>query len=109
MTVNTVKASTIRNAVLKAQELQPAVLELAPGFYAVASQSRPGAGYVVRTYGDGHSVCECKGQEHAGYCYHRAEVGLKLGTVPAAYVEAAPVVDHATAALHSPARRPLFA
>ncbi len=102
MAASTVKTSTIRNAVRKAQEVAPAVLELAPGFYAVASQSRPGAGYVVRTYTDGHSACECKGKERAGYCYHRAAVGLKLGTVPAAYLEAAPApVDHSTVVLRT--------
>ncbi len=103
-----VKASTIRNAVRKAQQVAPAVLELAPGFYAVASKSRPGAGYVVRTYTDGHSTCECEGQERAGYCYHRASVGLRLGTLPSQYLEQAPKHPADTAVLSS-ARPPLWA
>ncbi len=109
MAHETIKASTIRNAVRKAQQVAPAVLELAPGFHAVASQSRPGAGYVVRTYADGHSVCECEGQERAGYCYHRAALGLLLGTIPAQYLVRDLTVHESDTAVLSSSRPPLWA
>ena len=86
MAVETVKASTVVNAVAKARKKNPTVLRLGEGLYAVERVSRKGEAFVVRVYENGHSVCECKGSEHAGYCYHRAAVGLRLGTIPAQFL-----------------------
>ena len=86
MAVETVKATTISNAIKKAQAVQPSVLKLADGIFAVSSKTRPGEGYVISLYDNGHSLCECKGSEHAGYCYHRAAVGLRLSTIPAQFL-----------------------
>ena len=90
---------TIRNAVKKAQAVQPQVLELDSRTFAVASKSRPGTGHVVTL--DEHSklACTCQGFSHVGCCYHGAAVGLHLGLIPERYLrDPEPVVVDPVAA-----------
>ncbi len=74
--------NSVRRAVAKALEVRPVVLSLDRQFHTVASASKPGSGYLVRVEEDGRTVCECHGAERGLYCYHRAAVGLRLGTIP---------------------------
>lgn len=90
--------SSVRRAVAKAREVRPVVLKLEDGCYTVASGSRPGCGYLVRVLGDSSTACECKAAEQGLYCYHRATVGLLLGTIPTQFLgtdpcEATPLVQ----------------
>ncbi len=90
--------NSVRWAVTKAREVRPVVLKLDDGGYTVASGSRPGCGYLVRVLGDGSTACECKAAERDLYCYHRAALGLLLGTIPARFLgpdpgEATPLLE----------------
>ena len=77
-------------AIAKAVELQPTVLRIDNDFYAVAS-SKPGEGYLLeRDPETGDLYCPCKGAEYFGTCYHRAALGIFLGTIPASWL---PAVD----------------
>ena len=74
-------------AIMKALELQPIVIRVNYDFWAVASGSRPGAGYLVeRDPATGDLYCPCKAAEFTGCCYHRAAVGLALSTIPAPWI-----------------------
>ncbi len=73
-------------AIAKAVELQPTVLKVDNDFYAVAS-SKPGEGYLLeRDPATGDLYCPCKGAEYFGTCYHRAALGLFLGTIPQTWI-----------------------
>ncbi len=89
----------VRRAVTKAREVRPVVLKLDDGGYTVASGSRPGCGYLVRVLGDGSTACECKAAERDLYCYHRAALGLLLGTIPARFLPQPERLAHETALL----------
>ncbi len=81
-----IRTATSSNAVAKARKVQPVVLDLGDGWHSVASLSQPGTGHLVRVAATGCSECGCKGHQQAGYCYHRAAVGLRLGTIPASFL-----------------------
>ena len=100
MAISTVSERVIRAAVRKAQAVRPLILRLDPGFYVVASKSRPGDGYLLRVYEDGATVCECEGNHKAGYCYHRAALALQLGTMPAKFTDRQKAADHSDAPHH---------
>ncbi len=77
-------------AIAKAVELRPTVLRVDRDFWCVAS-STPGKGYMVeRDPESGDLYCPCPAAEHTGTCYHRASVGLAIGTIPASWL---PVLD----------------
>jgi hypothetical protein len=76
-------------AIRKAVELRPVVLQVDHDFWCVAS-STPGKGYMVeRDPESGDLWCPCPAAEFTGTCYHRAAVGMSLGTVPASWVPSA--------------------
>ncbi len=78
-----------RRAIAKAVEVNPPVFRVDEGFYAVGS-SRPGEGYLLERNDDGDLYCPCEASQRGLPCYHRAALGLHLGTVPAAWL---PAVD----------------
>ena len=91
-----IKASTVRNCVEKALKLDVSIIDIGDQYYCVPSHSRPGHGYLVEVDDDGRSYCDCEGNTHTGYCWHRAAVGLKLGVIPPQFLpitaETAPLV-----------------
>ncbi len=88
MAHETIKATTIRHCIEKAERLQPTILDVGDGFYAVAS-STPGKAYLVeRDPESGDLWCPCPGFAHTGYCYHKAALGLFLGTIAQAWIPA---------------------
>lgn len=77
-------------AIAKALELRPVVLQVDTDFFTVAS-SRPGHGYLLeRDPESGDLYCPCPAAEFNGCCYHRAALGLHLGTIPQSWL---PAVD----------------
>ncbi len=95
----------IRNAISKAQKAQPAVIRLGVEWFAVASASKPGTGYMVHLYTDGGTTCSCRAAEQGTYCFHRAAVGLQLGTIPARFLEQPAVDSREAAPMAEPPRR----
>ncbi len=89
--METIKASTVRRAIHKAREQAPAIYAIGDGYYALPSATRPGAGYLVEVGADGYTHCECEGSQRAGYCWHRAAVGLLIGTIPSRFLDVAGV------------------
>ncbi len=88
MARDTIRKSTIEHSLEKAGRIKPVILEVDPNFWAVAS-STPGKAYLVeRDPETGDLWCPCPGFAHTGYCYHKAAVGLMLGTIPEAWVPA---------------------
>lgn len=92
-----VRDTDIRAAVRKAATLDPRPFQVCPGFWAAASQSKPGHGYLLEI-AEGHVRCECAGFEHRGCCAHAAFVAVELGLMPSRFlldqvreVEPAPV------------------
>ncbi len=85
----TVKATTIRNAVLKAQEIRPVILQVAPTTYAIESHSRPGTGHLLQVDATGCICCPCEGFVRGGFCWHKAALGIHIGTIPQDWVRAA--------------------
>ncbi len=78
-----------RRAITKAAELRPPVFAVDSNFFAVGS-SRPGVGYLLERNEDGDVFCPCTASERGLPCYHKAALGLFLGTVPTSWV---PSVD----------------
>ena len=78
-----------RRAITKAAEVDPPVFEVDTNFYAVGS-SRPGVGYLLERNEDGDVYCPCEASQRGLPCYHRAALGLFLGTIPQAWI---PAVD----------------
>jgi len=84
------RRETAERALAKAVELRPVILQVDNDFWCVAS-SKPGHGYMVeRDPESGDLYCPCPAAEHTGTCYHRASVGLAIGTIPQAWI---PAVD----------------
>ncbi len=83
---NTNRRETAQRAVAKAVEFRPVVIQVDNDFWAVQS-SKSGLGYLVeRDPATGDLWCPCKAAEFTGTCYHRAAVGLSIGTVPQAWL-----------------------
>jgi hypothetical protein len=83
------RRETAERAIAKALELRPVVLRVDNDFFAVAS-SELGHGYLLeRDPQTGDLYCPCKAAEFAGCCYHRAALGLFLGTIPASWLPGA--------------------
>ncbi len=76
-----------RRAITKAAEVNPPVFAVDTNFYAVGS-SRPGVGYLLERNEDGDVYCPCTASERGLPCYHKAAVGLFLGTVPTSWLPA---------------------
>ncbi len=76
-------------AISKALEVRPAVMRIDAGFYAVGS-SREGHGYLLEVSDCGDLWCPCEASQRGLPCYHRAALGLFLGTIPQAWI---PAVD----------------
>jgi len=75
-------------AIAKAVELRPVVIQVDNDFWAVQS-SKSGLGFLVeRDPSTGDLWCPCKAAEMTGTCYHRAAVGLAIGTIPASWLPA---------------------
>ncbi len=84
------RRETAERAIAKAVELNPTVLEVDNGFWVVAS-SKPGKGYMLeRDETTGDLYCPCPAAEFTGCCFHRAALGLHLGTIPQSWI---PAVD----------------
>jgi hypothetical protein len=79
-----------RRAITKALEVKPPVFKVDEGFYAVAS-SRPGVGYLLELSDDGDLYCPCPASQRGLPCYHRAALGLFLGTIPQAWLQSVDV------------------
>jgi hypothetical protein len=80
------RRETAQQAISKAVELRPVVIQVDNDFWAVQG-SKPGHGYLVeRDPATGDLWCPCKAAEMTGTCYHRASVGLAIGTVPQAWI-----------------------
>jgi hypothetical protein len=79
-------------------ELRPVVIQVDNDFWAVAS-STPGKGYMVeRDPESGNLWCPCSASERGIPCYHRAAVGLAIGTIPRSWLPAVDVpIDMAVA------------
>ena len=72
----------MQRAIAKALELQPAILQLVRGI-------QTGHGYLLECDPESSDLwCPCKAAEFTGTCYHRAAVGLTIGTVPQAWIPA---------------------
>ncbi len=72
-----------RRAIAKAVEVGPAVFAVDTDFFAVQS-SDPGRGYLLeRDPETGDLFCPCEASQRGLPCYHRAALGLFLGTIPA--------------------------
>ncbi len=76
-----------RRAISKALELNPPVMRIDAGFYAVGS-SREGHGYLLEVNDCGDLWCPCEASQRGLPCYHKAALGLHLGTVPASWLPA---------------------
>ncbi len=82
------RRETAERAIAKAVEHRPVVIQVDNDFWAVQG-SKPGHGYLVeRDPATGDLWCPCKAAEFTGTCYHRAAVGLAIGTVPQAWIPA---------------------
>ncbi len=82
MEARTIGMATVRRAIAKALEVKPTVLQVDANYWAVAS-SAPGKAWLVeRDPESGDLWCPCPGNEYVGLCYHRAALGLLLGTIP---------------------------
>ncbi len=87
---NTTRREAAERAIRKALEVNPPVFRVDAGFYAVGS-SRAGEGYLLeRDEATGDLFCPCPGAQINGCCFHRAALGLFLGTVPQSWI---PTVD----------------
>ncbi len=85
----TVKATTLRAAIQKAQKLQPVILQVAPTTYAIESHSRPGTGHLLQIDPTCCISCPCEGFVRGGFCWHKAALGIHIGTIPQDWVRAA--------------------
>jgi hypothetical protein len=74
-----------RRAIHKALEVYPPVFRIDVGFYAVGS-SRPGEGYLLERNEDGDLYCPCEASQRGLPCYHKAALGLFLGTIPGSWL-----------------------
>jgi hypothetical protein len=82
------RRETAQRAISKALELRPVVIQVDHDFWAVQG-SQPGHGYLIeRDPESGDLWCPCRAAEMTGTCYHRASVGLAIGTVPQAWMPA---------------------
>jgi hypothetical protein len=90
-----VRRETAERALHKALELRPVVLRVDNDFFAVAS-SEPGHGYLLeRDPATGDLYCPCLASEYGTACYHRAALGLFLGTIPASWLPTVQGDEHA--------------
>jgi hypothetical protein len=93
-----VRRETARRAIAKALELRPVVLRVDNDFFAVAS-SEAGQGYLLeRDPASGDLYCPCKAAEFTGCCYHRAALGLYLGTIPTSWLPTPAQAEHVAVA-----------
>ena len=84
--MNTNRQETARRAIAKALELRPVVIQVDHDFWAVQG-SKSGLGYLVeRDPETGSLWCPCKAAEFMGCCYHRAAVGIAIGTIPQSWL-----------------------
>ncbi len=106
MAVETIRESTVRNAVDKALKVQPQLLELCEGFHVAPSASHPGRGYMLEVV-DGKVSCECEGYERMGCCYHAAALAIQLGLMPHRYLvpEASPLASDTAVLRQAPKGR----
>jgi len=74
-----------RRAISKAAEVNPPVFAVDSNFYAVGS-TRPGVGYLLERNEDGDVFCPCEASARGLPCYHKAALGLHLGTIPTSWV-----------------------
>ncbi len=85
----------IRAAVKRVAELDPRPFKLCRGFWAAASQSRPGHGYMLEV-AEGKVRCECPAYEYRGVCAHSCYVAIEEGLLPLRFllddVDITPVV-----------------
>ncbi len=89
------RRETAKRALSKALELRPVVLRVDNDFFAVAS-SEPGHGYLLeRDPATGDLYCPCLASEYGATCYHRAALGLFLGTIPASWLPTVQGDEHA--------------
>ena len=80
--------TSMDRAISKAVRVKPTVIQVDNDFWAV-SGSRPGHGYLLeRDPESGDLYCPCEGLERVGCCYHKAALGLHLGTIPSWWKEA---------------------
>ncbi len=85
---HTTRRETAQRALSKALEVRPVVIQIDNDFFAVQS-SEAGRGYLVeRDPETGDLFCPCPGAQFTGCCYHRAAVGLAIGTTPQAWIPA---------------------
>ncbi len=82
------RRQTAERAIAKALELRPVVFRVDEGFWAVQG-SKPGHGYLLeRDSESGDLFCPCPAAEHMGTCFHRAALGIHLGTIPTSWIPA---------------------
>ncbi len=74
-----------RRAIARALELRPTILKVDEGFWCVAS-STEGEGYLLERNADGDLWCPCAASQHGLCCFHRAALGIHLGTIPASWL-----------------------
>ncbi len=74
-----------RRAITKAAEVNPPVFAVDSNFFAVGS-SRPGVGYLLERNDCGDVYCPCTASERGLPCYHKAALGLHLGTASRSWV-----------------------
>ena len=86
-----------RRAITKAAEVNPPVFAVETNFYAVQS-SDPGRGYLLDVNSDGDVYCPCTASERGLPCYHKAALGIHLGTIPRSWLPSVDVpIDMAVA------------
>ncbi len=84
--MNTSRREVAQRAIAKALEVRPVVIQVDHDFWAVQG-SKSGLGYLVeRDPASGDLWCPCKGSEHFGTCYHKAAVGVTIGTIPQSWL-----------------------
>ncbi len=87
---NTNRREAAERAISRAVELNPTVLRVDEDFFVVAS-SEAGRGYLLeRDPQSGDLFCPCPAAQFNGTCYHRAALGIFLGTIPQSWL---PPVD----------------
>ncbi len=83
-----VRRQAAEKAIAKAVAVNPVILQVDHDFFAVASCT-PGKGYLVeRDPATGDLFCPCPAAEFTGCCFHRAALGIHLGTIPQAWMPA---------------------
>jgi len=84
---HTSRREAAQRAITKALEVNPSVFAVDTNFYAVGS-SRPGVGYLLERNEDGDVYCPCEASQRGLPCYHKAALGIHLGTIPTSWLPA---------------------